>query len=142
MLDQQPLLGPEVIVEEAAAYARLARHVLKGGAGGAALGDALAHRVDDALRLFPAQLALFGCSLHESSLRRGRAYRPAAAALRAVYARRAGVLELLLGAEEGIQHGLASVLADHQRDHAGHQAVEDQAGKAALLVLTLAFTPT
>ena len=63
-LDQQPLLGPEVVVEEAAADARLAGDVLEGGAGGAALGDGLAHRVDDALRLLAAQLPLFGRRLH------------------------------------------------------------------------------
>ena len=63
-LDQQPLLGPEVVVEEAAADARLAGDVLEGRAGGAAAGDAVAHRVDDALRLVAAELALFGRSLH------------------------------------------------------------------------------
>ena len=76
-LDQQPLLGPEVVVEEAAADARLAGDVLEGRAGGAALGDAVAHRVDDALRLLAAQLALFGCCLHRLSL--GAAGRPDAA---------------------------------------------------------------
>ena len=58
-LDQQPLLGPEVVVEQAAADARLGGDLLEGGAGGAALGDAVAHRVDDALRLLAAQLTLF-----------------------------------------------------------------------------------
>ena len=50
-LDQQPLLGAEVVVEQAAADARLAGDVLEGRAGDAAPGDARAHRVDDPLRL-------------------------------------------------------------------------------------------
>ena len=58
-LDQQPLLGPEVVVEQAAADPRLAGDLLERRAGGAALGDAVAHRVDDALRLLAAQLTFF-----------------------------------------------------------------------------------
>ena len=75
-LDQQPLLGPEVVVEEAAADPGLAGDVLEGRAGGAALGDAVAHRVDDALRLLAAELALFGRRLHRLSLGERRAGRP------------------------------------------------------------------
>ncbi len=67
-LDQQPLLGAEVVVEQAAAHPGLAGDMLEGRAGGATHGDALAHRVDDALRFFPAQLALFGRCLHRESV--------------------------------------------------------------------------
>jgi hypothetical protein len=63
-LDQKPLLGPEVVVEEATADARLAGHMLEGGAGGAAARDGIPHRVDDPLRLVAAELALFRGRLH------------------------------------------------------------------------------
>ena len=59
-LDQQPLLGAEVVVEEAPADLRLGGDLLEGRARGAAFGDALAHRVDDALGLLSAELALLG----------------------------------------------------------------------------------
>ena len=58
-LDQEALLGAEVIVEEAAADPGLAGDVLEGRARRPAASDAVAHRVDDALRLLAAELALF-----------------------------------------------------------------------------------
>src|SRR4029078_1844382 len=63
-LDQQPLLGAEVVVEEAAADARLAGDLLERGPGRAALGAAVAHGIDDALSLLAAQLPLFRGRLH------------------------------------------------------------------------------
>src|SRR5262249_25754439 len=63
-LDQQPLLGPEVVVEEAAADPGLARDLLESRPRGAAPGHALTHGIDNALRLLPAQLAPFGRRLH------------------------------------------------------------------------------
>ena len=63
-LDQEALLGAEVIVEEAAADPGLAGDVLEGRARRAAASDAVAHRVDDALRLLAAELTLFGRRLH------------------------------------------------------------------------------
>src|SRR6185436_11755949 len=55
-LDQQGLLGAEVVVEQSAADARLAGDVLEGRARDSAAGDAGAHRLHDPLRLLPAQL--------------------------------------------------------------------------------------
>ena len=55
-LDQQRLLGAEVVVEQPAADAGLAGDVLEGRAGDPAARDARAHRLDDAARLLPAQL--------------------------------------------------------------------------------------
>ena len=50
-LDEQPLLGAEVVVEQPARDAGLARHVVEGRAGCAARADARAHGGDDPLRL-------------------------------------------------------------------------------------------
>jgi hypothetical protein len=50
-LGEQPLLRPEVVVQEAARDAGLARDVVERGAGGPARAHAGARRVDDPLRL-------------------------------------------------------------------------------------------
>ena len=50
---------------------------------------------------------------------------------------RAGVLELLFGAEEGVEHGLAGILADHQGDDGADEGEQDQAAEAALLLRRL-----
>src|SRR5262249_38214639 len=55
-LDEQRLLGAEVVVEQPPADARLARDVLEGRAGDAPPGDAGAHRLDDPLGLLPTEL--------------------------------------------------------------------------------------
>src|SRR4029077_14372923 len=54
---------------------------------------------------------------------------------RAVDAGGAGVLELLFGAEEGVEHRLTRVLAQHQRDRARDDGEEDEAAEAAALAL-------
>ena len=54
-LRQQPLLGPEVVVQEPARNARLARDVVEGRAGGAASRDRGAHGVHDPLGLVAAE---------------------------------------------------------------------------------------
>ena len=59
-LDEQPLLGAEVVVQQPARDAGLARDVVEGRAGDAAPRDARAHRVDDALRLLALDGALRG----------------------------------------------------------------------------------
>ena len=66
-LDQEPLLGAEVVVEQAAADACLAGDVLEGRAGDAALGDAGAHRVDDPGRLFARELTGLSTYLHRTT---------------------------------------------------------------------------
>src|SRR6185436_19553603 len=50
---------------------------------------------------------------------------------------RAGVLELLLGAEEGVEHGLASVLAEDQGQAGTDEGEEDEAAELALAALAL-----
>ena len=55
-LDQQPLLGAEVVVQQAAGDARLAGDVIEGRAGDPAGGDADAHRLDDPRRLVTREL--------------------------------------------------------------------------------------
>ena len=75
-LDEQLLLGAEVVVQQAARDAGLARDVVEGRAGRAALGDAVAHRIDDALRLLPGERALGApacCSDPSSAFARGGA---------------------------------------------------------------------
>jgi hypothetical protein len=69
-LGQQPLLGPEVVVQQPAGHARLARDVIERRARHAAPGDARAHRLDDALGLLALDGAvlLLGCGLHVASL--------------------------------------------------------------------------
>src|SRR5205085_8462453 len=57
-LDEQLLLGAEVVVQQPARDARLARDVVERGPGRAAPRDARAHRVDDALRLAAGERAL------------------------------------------------------------------------------------
>ena len=59
-LGQQPLLGPEVVVQQAARDARLAGDVVEGRARHAAPGDARAHRLDDPLGLLALDRALLG----------------------------------------------------------------------------------
>src|SRR5262245_54649410 len=58
-----------------------------------------------------------------------------AADSRAVDRRGRRVLELLLGAEEGVEDCLAGVLAEDQGDSGADQAEQDDAAKAALLAL-------
>src|SRR6478735_385843 len=53
----------------------------------------------------------------------------------AVDTRGAGVLELLLGTEEGVEHGFAGVLAEDQGDGGADQAEQDDATELALLAL-------
>src|SRR6201999_3895504 len=55
-LYEQPLLRPEVVVQQAARDARLARDVVERRSGRAAFRDARAHRLDDALGLLAFQL--------------------------------------------------------------------------------------
>jgi len=57
-LDEQALLRAEVIVQQAARDARLARDVVKRRARRAALGHRRAHRIDEASGLVACQLAL------------------------------------------------------------------------------------
>jgi hypothetical protein len=54
-LDQQPLLRAEVVVQQPARDAGLARDVVEGGARRAARGHGGAHRVHDPLRLVAAE---------------------------------------------------------------------------------------
>src|SRR5581483_6571114 len=55
-----PLLGAEVVVQQPARDAGVARDVVERRARDAALRDRRAHRVDDALRLLPAELRAGG----------------------------------------------------------------------------------
>ena len=79
-LHEQPLLRAEVVVQQPARDAGLARDDVEGRAGGAAGADALAHRGDDPLRLLAVELArgFYGRGFHGSSL----AGRPARRCLR------------------------------------------------------------
>ena len=61
-LDEQPLLRAEVVVQQPARDAGLARDVVERRAGGAAPRDARAHRVDDALRLVAREAARAGAA--------------------------------------------------------------------------------
>ena len=72
-LHEQPLLGAEVVVQEAARHARLAGHVVERRGGGAARADARAHRLDDPLRLLSLEPArgLDRC-LHPGAILAGR----------------------------------------------------------------------
>jgi hypothetical protein len=63
-LGQQSLLGAEVVVQQAARDARVARDVVERGAGDAAQRDRRPHRVDDALGLLAAERAVPGRRLH------------------------------------------------------------------------------
>ena len=65
-LGQQPLLGPEVVVQQPAGHARLARDVVERRARHAAPRDARAHGLDDALGLLALDgaLLLLGRGLH------------------------------------------------------------------------------
>src|SRR5215207_11156403 len=63
-----------------------------------------------------------GCLLGGRGLRRGGG-------------RRRGVLELLLGAEQRIEHGLAEVLAQRQRQHRARDRDQQQPAPVALLLL-------
>jgi hypothetical protein len=67
-LGQQPLLGAEVVVQQPARDARVARDVVERRARDAAQGDRGAHRVDDPLRLLAAELGPLGGRLHEAIL--------------------------------------------------------------------------
>src|SRR5262245_20375195 len=61
--------------------------------------------------------------------------RPACDRSGAVDACGAGVLELLLGAEEGIEHGLARVLAEDQSDDGADDRQHHQPAETTLLTL-------
>ena len=63
-LDQQPLLRAEVVVQQPARDAGLARDVVERRAGRAAQPDRGAHRVDDPLRLLARELAAGARCLH------------------------------------------------------------------------------
>ncbi len=121
-LDEQPLLGAEVVVEKPAADAGLGGDVLEGRPGDAPLGDRIAHRVDDAAGAVAAQLTRHsgsprpgpsGPARERSGRRRGRGGRR-------------GVLELLLGAEELVEDGLADVLAQRDREDGADERDEQQ----------------
>ena len=146
-LDEQLLLGPEVVVQQPARDAGLAGDVVEGRAGRPPLGDAVAHRVDDALRLLARQRALGRAGLRVDAVVRLRAQRccsrvsgaqrcspgcraqaftPAGSGVR----RRGGraVVELLLGPEQEVEHLRAQALVERDREH---RAEGDQQQRAA-----------
>src|SRR5213078_3488875 len=142
--------------------ARLARHVVERRAGGAAQRDACAHGVDDALRAFPRELAGLGRGLHgpdaswPASQRPADSLRPndegapwgalAYSEMRSASGRRrclgfgrgrggsgrGGVVELLLGPEQCVQHLRAQALAEGEREPGADRQQQELAAETAL----------